>query len=60
MDLIRSRIASGEYPTDSQIPSTRKWEDDGWSRDVVRIALAQIGRQIAGAETITALTLACR
>jgi DNA-binding GntR family transcriptional regulator len=42
MDLIRSRIASGEYPTGSQIPSTRKWEDDGWSRDVARTAITRL------------------
>lgn len=42
MDLIRSRIASGEYPTGSQIPSTRQWEDDGWSRDVARTAITRL------------------
>lgn len=42
MDLIRSRIASGEYPTGSQIPSTSQWEKDGWSRDVTREAIKRL------------------
>lgn len=44
MDLIRTRIVSGEYPTGSQIPSTREWEETGWSRDVVRAAVMRLQR----------------
>jgi DNA-binding GntR family transcriptional regulator len=42
MDLILSRIASGEYPTNSKIPSTAQWEGDGWSRDTVRTAITRL------------------
>jgi DNA-binding GntR family transcriptional regulator len=42
MDLILSRIASGEYPTGSKIPSTAKWEAEGWSRDTVRTAIPKL------------------
>jgi DNA-binding GntR family transcriptional regulator len=42
MDLILSRIASGEYPTGSQIPSTAQWEADGWSRDTTRTAISRL------------------
>jgi DNA-binding GntR family transcriptional regulator len=44
MNLIRSRIASGEYPTDSQIPSTSDWIRDGWSRDTTRTAITRLQR----------------
>lgn len=42
MDLILSRIASGEYPTNSQIPSTAQWEAESWSRDTVRTAITKL------------------
>jgi len=42
MDLILSRIASGEYPTGSQIPSTARWEAEGWSRDTIRTAIPRL------------------
>jgi DNA-binding GntR family transcriptional regulator len=42
MESIRSRIATGEYPTGSQIPSTAQWEADGWSRDTVRTAITRL------------------
>jgi DNA-binding GntR family transcriptional regulator len=42
MDLILSRIASGEYPTGSQIPSTAQWEAEGWSRDTIRTAITKL------------------
>lgn len=46
MDLILSRIASGEYLTGSKIPSTAKWEAEGWSRDTTRAAITKL--QAAG------------
>ena len=42
MDLILSRIASGEYPLGSQIPSTARWEAEGWSRDTIRTAITRL------------------
>jgi DNA-binding FadR family transcriptional regulator len=44
MDLIRSRIASGEYPTGGKIPSTAAWINDGWSRDTTRTAITRLQR----------------
>lgn len=42
MDLIQSRIAAGEYPMGSKIPSTNEWEREGWSRDTVRTAITRL------------------
>lgn len=42
MDLIRERIVSGEYPVGGQIPSTRQWQEEGWSRDVIRAAITRL------------------
>jgi DNA-binding GntR family transcriptional regulator len=44
MALIRSRIASGEYPTGEKIPSTSDWIKDGWSRDTTRTAITRLQR----------------